>query len=228
MLELGQELHRVALQSELTAKDGAALGGFGSEPHTRVLNLELGAVTDGEKPNGASIELEVLVDCFGGLLGDFHTKSTTPPPCTFGESRATLRRTLNMEIKIQMTYSTTTHESAEHGDFADHGFYGPGGWKYSIADEDFYARVERDGREKALADMTPEPESFESVEDAVDFIAGYGSFDGIPAPVAGCLSLYQADAIQDRAFFEDGEHTRLCLHVEAPDSALAEIIDALT
>lgn len=34
------------------------------------------------------------------------------------------------------TYSTVTPESAEHGDHADHGYYDPRGWKYSMNDPD--------------------------------------------------------------------------------------------
>lgn len=123
-------------------------------------------------------------------------------------------------IKIQMTYQTVTHESAEHGDFADHGFAEPGGWRYSIADDAFQARCEADGRQKALKDMTPEPESFDSVEDAVDFLSGYGPFEPSSWPTVDAHTwLTQSDAIQDRSYFEDGEHTTLSFHVEAADPA---------
>ena len=132
-----------------------------------------------------------------------------------------------MSIKVSITYDMTTGESAEHGDTADHGFYGPGGWKYSIADESFCKRVKAVGQEQALKDMTPEPEVFESTEDAVRFLEHSGPFDGNIEPVAGCLSLYQYEPIQDRAYFEDGESTRLCFHVEASPEIHAAIIEAL-
>ena len=35
-------------------------------------------------------------------------------------------------MKARFCYQTVTPESAEHGDFADHGFYLPGGWKFSL------------------------------------------------------------------------------------------------
>lgn len=135
-----------------------------------------------------------------------------------------------MEIKVQITYSVTTPESAEYGDSHDHGFYGPGGWKYSIADEAFQARCERDGREKALADMTPEPEVFDSVDDAVDYIERYGPFEASCGPSTCDNShcwLTQTSPSEDRAYFENGEDTRLSFHVEAPPAVHTQIIDAL-
>ena len=35
-------------------------------------------------------------------------------------------------ITIDFTYEKITPESAEHGDFADHGFIAPGFWKYPM------------------------------------------------------------------------------------------------
>ena len=130
-----------------------------------------------------------------------------------------------MEIKVSITYSVTTPESAEHGDNADHGFYGPGGWKYSIADEDFQARVERVGREQALKDMTPEPELFDSVEDAIAFIERDGPFEAFQCGEA--CTLAQTSPSNDRAFFERGEDTRLDYHVEAEPAVITEIVNAL-
>lgn len=40
-------------------------------------------------------------------------------------------------ITIAFTYDTVTPESAEDGDFADHGFYEPGGWFYSVAESGY-------------------------------------------------------------------------------------------
>jgi len=124
-------------------------------------------------------------------------------------------------IKIQITFDVVSPESAEHGDFADHGFYGEGGWKFSIADEDFYARCERDGREKALADMTPEPDTFDSVDDAVDFLSNYGPFEPSCHPL--CESgghdcwLTQADGDED---YSTGEVTRLSFHLDGVTRAV--------
>jgi len=126
-----------------------------------------------------------------------------------------------MEIKVSITYDVTTPESAEHGDHADHGFYGPGGWKYSIADDDFQERVKLVGRQQALVDMTPDPAVFESVEDAVDFIERDGPFE------SGGEWLTQVDPSGDRAYYERGEDTRLSYHIDADPAVKAEIIAAL-
>jgi hypothetical protein len=130
-------------------------------------------------------------------------------------------------IKIQMTYDVVSPESAEHGDFADHGFYGPGGWQYSIADEEFQARCERVGREQALKDMTPEPEVVDSVEDAIDYIANYGPFEPSCYPPCdnGHCWLTQSDGDTD---YSTGEVTRLALHIDGASNAEhLEIIKAL-
>ena len=129
-------------------------------------------------------------------------------------------------IKIQMTFETVTPESAEHGDFADHGFAEPGGWKYSIADDNFQARVAKDGGEQALKDMTPEPLEFESVEDAVEFLTNSGPFEASDSTLSAGTWLTQCSAAQDRDFFEKGEETRLSFHIECNDPAL--VVEVLT
>lgn len=47
-----------------------------------------------------------------------------------------------MTITIGFTYHTTTPESAEQGDHADHGFYEPGGWRYSMNDPRIAADIQ--------------------------------------------------------------------------------------
>ncbi len=139
-----------------------------------------------------------------------------------------------MEIQVTITYDTTTPESAEHGDTADNGFYGPGGWKYSIADDDFQARVERVGRQQALKDMSPGPEIFESVEQAVAFIERNGPFEASCSPLCdnGHCWLTQSSVNETREYFETGEDTRLSYHVKvgvSTDPAVAlEVIRALS
>lgn len=127
-----------------------------------------------------------------------------------------------MEIKVSITYDVTTPESAEHGDHADHGFCGPGGWKYSIADDDFQERVKLVGRYQALEDMTPKPFTFDSIDEAVAFIKCDGPFE------SGGEWLTQTSPSCDRAYYELGEDTRLSFHIDAPPAVKAEIIDACT
>jgi len=125
-------------------------------------------------------------------------------------------------IKVTITFETTTPESAEHGDFADHGFYGRGGWKFSIADDNFQARVAKDGREKALKDMQPEAECFDSVEDAVEYIQCDGPFEASSSVIDERTWLTQSSPIEDRDYFEKGESTRLSYHVECSDPAVVK------
>ena len=134
------------------------------------------------------------------------------------------------EIEISITYDVTTPESAEHGDTADNGFYGPGGWKYSIADDDFQARVKRVGREQALADMTPEPEVFDSVDDAIAFIERDGPFEPSCSPPCsnGHCWLTQLGTSDDPAYYERGENTRLSFHIKADPADHLLIIEALS
>tara|TARA_Y100000310_G_scaffold343680_1_gene452446 strand:- start:2546 stop:2860 length:315 start_codon:yes stop_codon:yes gene_type:complete len=40
-----------------------------------------------------------------------------------------------MAIQATITFDVVTHESAEHGDVEESGFYAPGGWKSEDADE---------------------------------------------------------------------------------------------
>ena len=130
-------------------------------------------------------------------------------------------------IKISMTFDTVTPESAEDGDTADHGFAEPGGWTYSIADDAFQARVAKDGREKALADMTPAPLEFEDAEEAIEFLSKSGPFEASCSPVCdnGHCWLTQADGDED---FSTGAVTRLSFHLEGVSPAVhREIIEGV-
>ena len=132
-----------------------------------------------------------------------------------------------MTITVQVTYDVTTPESAEHGDHADHGFWAPGGWQFSIADDEFHELCERVGRDQALKDMTPEPETFDNVDDAVDFIASYGPFESscsLPPCANGHCWVTQVDPNMDYA---TGADTRLSFHVDAPVELHNAIIEAL-
>lgn len=120
-------------------------------------------------------------------------------------------------IIVSITYDVTTPESAEHGDTADHGFYGPGGHKYSIANESFENRVKAVGRDQAIKDMTPDPEMFCSVQETIDFIRRDGPFEAEGSRFTQCCPS------GDRAYFERGEDTRLTYHVTCSPQILEEI-----
>lgn len=121
-------------------------------------------------------------------------------------------------ISIQITFDVVSPESAEDGDFADHGFYGEGGWKFSIADEAFEERCNKVGRDQALKDMTPEPDTFDTVDEAVDFLSNYGPFEASCHPLCdnGHCWLTQADGDTD---YSTGEVTRLSFHVDGATPA---------
>lgn len=137
-----------------------------------------------------------LLAAFNARVGDDLSKCFTT--YAFGETMPIDANSVSIKalppILIQMTYSLTTLESAEHGEDADHGFAEPGGWTYSIADQAFLYRCEMDGDEKALADATPAPESFDTVADAVDFLAPYGPFEPSDSTVGPNTWLTQTDA----------------------------------
>ncbi len=136
-----------------------------------------------------------------------------------------------MTIKIQVTFETITPESAEDGDFADHGFAQPGGWKHSIADERYNAREEEIGRDAALQEQTPEPEEFEDTDEAIRFLERYSPFEPSCYPLPKDPNqlehvwLTQTDASQDRDYFEKGEETRYSFHIdEATPTQRMEIL----
>lgn len=117
----------------------------------------------------------------------------------------------SMSIKVSITYEVVSPESAEHGESADHGFYGPGGWRYSLVDDEFQSLVSEVGHTEAVRKMTPAPEEFEGVEEAIAFLSEYGPFEAsCYPPQAGCW-LTQADADID---YSTGEETRLSFHLE--------------
>ena len=130
-----------------------------------------------------------------------------------------------MSIKVQITYEKTTPESVENGETSDNGFCLGGGWFFSIADDDFRARCERDGREKALDDMTPDPEEFESLDDAVEFLRSYGPFEASCHPVRPGDHCWLTQSDTD-VNYSTGEETRLSFHVEADAETHYAVIKA--
>jgi hypothetical protein len=121
-------------------------------------------------------------------------------------------------ITVSITYSVTT---VEQGEYTDHGFYGHGGRKYSIADEHFQILCDLKGRDQAIKDMTPSSEVFKSVEGAVNFIQRDGPFDAFGS------TFTQSSPSGDRAYFEEGEDTRLSYHVVCSHEILKKITQAL-
>ena len=113
-------------------------------------------------------------------------------------------------LTIQITYDIVTEESAEHGDFEEHGFYSAGGYTHPICGEDFEKRCEEIGREKAIEEQTPDPIVCEDINDAISIIEGYG-------PVEGNSWLTQADSEYDEP--------RLSFHLEGPEDQVKAVLD---
>jgi len=127
-------------------------------------------------------------------------------------------------IKVQITYDLVTAESAEHGEAADHGFYAAGGWTYSIVDDAFEALAAKVGREQARADMRPEREEYDSIEEVVDALEGYGPFESSCSPVCrnGHCWVTQVQSS------DDIDKPRLSFHITADDNEVqAEIVSTL-
>jgi hypothetical protein len=111
-----------------------------------------------------------------------------------------------MMIKVQMTYDTVTPESVVDGDFEDHGFAEPGGWRHSIADDIFESLVRDIGHKQAVEQMTPEPEEFSKIDEVVEFISDYGPMEPSSSRFHNGIWYTQV---------EGSENTRLSFHIKA-------------
>lgn len=141
----------------------------------------------------------------------------------------TLAVELSTPILISMTYSTTTPESVEQGDHADHGFAEPGGWQYSIADQRFHDRCKEIGASEALAEMTPKPTEFETIGECADFLKASGPLEPSDSSLGPNTWLTQIEPAQDAEFFEQGHETFLSFHFQDTDpqvqsAVLAEVL----
>ena len=57
-------------------------------------------------------------------------------------------------MKASITYTITTPESAEHGDWHDHGFYQPGGWIFSMNNDRIRADIMKNPKDYELSFRT--------------------------------------------------------------------------
>jgi len=166
---------------------------------------------------------------FMGYMSGFHgnpaeTGDDVAPEYHWGYQRGERQQTEG-SMKVQLTYEVVTEESAEHGTSADHGFYEPGGWRYSIADDKFEERAREIGRLEALREMTPEPMEFDNVDGLVSAVECYGPFEA---------SSYPNPTIGDRLTgaedmdYSTGGTMRVSVHLEdVTEEQLREIFKAL-
>jgi hypothetical protein len=150
------------------------------------------------------------------------------------------------------TYDKVTPESAEVGDFAEHGFIGPMGMEYAIPDglvgDEFKAWIEQWGPfdheiEPTDADDVPGwaldacPSAVVQTggrDDAiatVDLSVAFACFDVLSdlggVEDNGDGTFYEVDPSQDRDYFEKGEETRRAVHFEGLSVAQGKLLSAL-
>lgn len=101
-----------------------------------------------------------------------------------------------------IAYSVVTEESAREGDVADHGWWQPGGWEYSL----------ENNREAVLAEAQAglyDLELRDGLKHALELGCCEGQDNG-----DGSLSVRSVDPPNDRAFFELGESREFTLFIE--------------
>ncbi len=120
-------------------------------------------------------------------------------------------------VSLSFTYDRTTPESAERGDHAEHGFYGPGGNYYPIGGCEL---AESDRYE--LSDC-PEPSHVRASEAVREVKDTLGCLDSIEA-YGGQLSACESDG---RVDYSTGAETRLACHIKGHPRLIAAIAKAL-
>lgn len=130
-------------------------------------------------------------------------------------------------MDIQICYEIITPESAEYGEAADHGFYGPGGWTFSITDDEFNALADRVGHTEAVKQMTPEPSVFGSVEDVINFLNQYGPFEASSHPVIHYRGIWLIQS-SPSVDYATGEEIRLSFHFDKfTEEQMKEILESV-
>lgn len=107
-----------------------------------------------------------------------------------------------------ITYEVVTEESAEHGDMADHGFYGPGGWKYSM------------NNDHQRADIMANPRDYDvSLREAVESARSLGCCDLERC----CPGELRASSVDPEPDYETGENRFYTVHFEASAGTIDRI-----
>ena len=101
-------------------------------------------------------------------------------------------------MKISFTYSKVTPESAEQGDFSEHGWITPGMWEYPLQDDTGHHESVLDQARKGDFDIT-------DLSEAISFAESLG----INTDTGNWLET--ADADQD---YQTGEDTMYSMHIE--------------
>ena len=123
-----------------------------------------------------------------------------------------------MAARATFTYTVTTDESAEIGEWAEHGWYLPGGWEYPL-------ETWEGDRDDGLIDRARAGEFDQPVGEAIMAARELGCshvelcWDG--------LSVQTVDPPLDRANIEQGEERAYTLHVSGISAGTARRIARL-
>lgn len=101
-----------------------------------------------------------------------------------------------MALKICFTYNVVTNESAENGDYAEHGWITPGHWKYALEDEAGYHDDTLEEARKGEYDL-------HDLREALSFAESLG--------ISAKYDLTSADPDID---YSDGSETQYAMHIE--------------
>lgn len=159
-----------------------------------------------------------------------------------------------MPVTYSITYDKVTPESAEEGDFSEHGFISPGGYEHPIPDGlvgvEFSAWCAEMGPFDTVIEPTDGGDIPEWAIDAADCWRDiYQGHNGTQRDDVGDISLalacfeilrdlggvedngdgsfYEIDAANDRDYFEKGEEKRRCVHFEGLSDVQLRLLSAL-
>lgn len=130
-----------------------------------------------------------------------------------------------VNLAIHMTYERISWVSDEDEEpERDIGFYEPGGWYYSITDEDFQKRVAEIGQQAAVEEMSPEPARFRRLDEAFEYVSGRGTLEPSSSPGWHPGLWYTTS---ERDWDSYGNEVRYSFHVEGSATDEKKFFDAL-
>lgn len=133
-----------------------------------------------------------------------------------------VRITSSYPIRIRMTYEVVSSEEELGPEVVDHGFYVSGGYKYSVSEEDihFQSLVRDFGRDAAIEIQTPDPDGFDDIEDAINFVTSYGFVESSCSQPPCANQHCWLTTTDDDTDYGTGESTRYSFHIECDDDAV--------
>jgi len=120
-------------------------------------------------------------------------------------------------MKASITYTVTTRESAEHGDYAESGWYMPGDREYPLEDSE--------GRHESVLSEARAGDFDLEIDEAIREAQNLGAVHEIEIN-GSKVRAYSVDPPNDRAYFERGEERYYTVHVEAGTPLRAQLVAA--